>query len=164
MPILLGFIDSVSRCSAFVPLFYHTLFSRKIYKMKAEKWKELIIEAKDNEDILNKLSLLLKESDTAKQELRNKGYGWTGLSLLETVKTIQMECDYNLPKHEDKECEPFNTSIKIKGKIESIEGNHVMITRISKNKYLNGVFSALYVDDKTISKLKVGDIFTTIIE
>jgi len=39
-----------------------------------------------------------------------------------------------------------------------------MITRISKNKYLNGVFSALYVDDKTISKLKVGDIFTTIIE
>jgi len=32
--------------------------------MKAEKWKELIIEAKDNEDILNKLSLLLEESDT----------------------------------------------------------------------------------------------------
>ena len=56
--------------------------------MKAEKWKELIIEAKDNEDILNKLSLLLEESDTAKQELRNKGYGWTGLSLLETVKRI----------------------------------------------------------------------------
>jgi len=64
MPILLGFIDSVSRCFIVVPLFYHTLFSRKIYKMKAEKWKELIIEAKDNEDILNKLSLLLEESDT----------------------------------------------------------------------------------------------------
>ena len=56
--------------------------------MKAEKWKELIMEAKDNEDILNKLSLLLEEADQAKQELRNKGYGWTGLSLLETVKRV----------------------------------------------------------------------------
>ena len=46
------------------------------------------MEAKDNEDILNKLSLLLEEADQAKQELRNKGYGWTGLSLLETVKRI----------------------------------------------------------------------------
>ena len=88
MPILLGLIDSVSRCVVVVPLFYHALFSRKIYKMKAEKWKELIMEAKDNEDILNKLSLLLEEADQAKQELRNKGYGWTGLSLLETVKRI----------------------------------------------------------------------------
>ena len=46
------------------------------------------MEAKDNEDILNKLSLLLEEADQAKQELRNKGYGWTGLSLLETVKRV----------------------------------------------------------------------------
>ena len=36
--------------------------------MKAEKWKE--------------------ESDTAKQELRNKGYGWTGLKVGDIFTTI----------------------------------------------------------------------------
>jgi len=44
------------------------------------------IKNKDNET-LRMIIVLLFESEQSKQELRNKGYGCTGLSLLETVKT-----------------------------------------------------------------------------
>jgi len=58
--------------------------------MKHESWRDLIerkIESEDS-DFIDKLSQYLAELDEAKQTLRDKGYGWTGLSLLETVKRI----------------------------------------------------------------------------
>ena len=55
--------------------------------MKAEHWKKHIIDIVNFDDMesLELLTKLLEEADEAKQELRNKGYGWTGLSLLKTV-------------------------------------------------------------------------------
>jgi len=55
--------------------------------MKAEYWKERIKEIVSNndEESLTLLAKLIEEAEQAKQELRNKGYGWTGLSLLKTV-------------------------------------------------------------------------------
>ena len=50
-------------------------------------WKERILEAsKDTTGVsMHMLTAVLIEQDEAKQILRDKGYGWTGLSLLETV-------------------------------------------------------------------------------
>jgi hypothetical protein len=58
--------------------------------MKKQNWESLIIRAVHNADkgdseSLKLLALHLEEVDTAKQALRDKGYGWTGLSILETV-------------------------------------------------------------------------------
>ena len=55
--------------------------------MKAEFWNKRIKEIIQNndEESIQLLSEMLEQSEQAKQELRNKGYGWTGLSLLETV-------------------------------------------------------------------------------
>ena len=55
--------------------------------MKAEFWNKRIKEIVQNndEESIKLLSEMLEQSEQAKQELRNKGYGWTGLSLLETV-------------------------------------------------------------------------------
>lgn len=55
--------------------------------MKAKYWEERIKEMVNNndEESIRLLAELIEEAEQAKQELRNKGYGWTGLSLLKTV-------------------------------------------------------------------------------
>jgi len=55
--------------------------------MKTEEWKTYIknIVNEKDEDALMLLATFIEESEKAKQVLRNKGYGWTGLSLLKTV-------------------------------------------------------------------------------
>jgi hypothetical protein len=60
--------------------------------LKKEGWELLIIRAVHNADKgdsepLKLLALHLEEVDRAKQVLRDKGYGWTGLSMLETVQS-----------------------------------------------------------------------------
>lgn len=62
--------------------------------MKTKYWKDYIMKIvlDRDEEQLNLLAQLLEEADEAKQELRNKGYGWIGLSLL---KTIQEEVKSN---------------------------------------------------------------------
>lgn len=60
--------------------------------MKKHDWRLLILEAsrkanKGNYKRLNLLAKYLEETDRAKQLLRNKGYGWTGLGILETIQT-----------------------------------------------------------------------------
>lgn len=59
--------------------------------MRAEGWKTLILDAVHEADNgeseeLYLLAKYLEMCDEAKQELRNKGYGWIGLDILETVK------------------------------------------------------------------------------
>lgn len=56
--------------------------------MTKELCRDLIKEIikNKNESTILLLTRILFESEQAKQELRNKGYGWTGLSLLETVR------------------------------------------------------------------------------
>lgn len=61
--------------------------------MTKEGWELLIVRAvrnfdRDNKDSLERLALHLEETDKAIQVLRNKGYGWTGLGILETVQEI----------------------------------------------------------------------------
>lgn len=55
--------------------------------MKKKHWedriKEMVIN-NDNESV-RLLAKLIMEAEQAKQVLRDKGYGWTGLSLLKTV-------------------------------------------------------------------------------
>ena len=62
--------------------------------MEKDGWKELVLEAVKDPERLDLLTQLLEESDEAKQVLRNKGYGHTGLSLL---KTVEEEVPYSLP-------------------------------------------------------------------
>lgn len=62
--------------------------------MKKEGWELLIVRAvrnfdRGNKDSLERLALYLEETDMAIQVLRNKGYGWTGLGILETVQAIE---------------------------------------------------------------------------
>lgn len=57
--------------------------------MKQEDWKEYIKTKLDNETGMNLISSLLFQSEAAKQLLRDKGYGWSGLSLLKTVKLVK---------------------------------------------------------------------------
>lgn len=60
--------------------------------MTREGWRILILRdiyrfvVLGKTDILDLLSTYLEEIDRAKQTLRNKGYGCTGMSLLETVQ------------------------------------------------------------------------------
>ena len=60
--------------------------------MNVEQWKIAIknavtdVQREGKHDRLNLLARALAEAVQAKQELRNKGYGCTGLSLLETVR------------------------------------------------------------------------------
>lgn len=56
--------------------------------MKIKQWNKYILELIEDKDPekINLLSKMLSDADQAKQELRNKGYGWTGLSLLDTVR------------------------------------------------------------------------------
>jgi hypothetical protein len=60
--------------------------------MTKDGWKGLVIKAvreadAGNVEILDLLAQNLYEADWAKQVLRIKGYGWTGLSLLLTIST-----------------------------------------------------------------------------
>jgi len=56
--------------------------------MTEEAYKNIIVRAVTLEDniVLDIISKMLFESEQAKQELRTKGYGWIGLSLLLTVQ------------------------------------------------------------------------------
>lgn len=61
--------------------------------MKAEGWKLLVKQAVAEDEsgkpeTLDLLASHLEMCDEAKQELRNRGYGWTGLDILETVKQV----------------------------------------------------------------------------
>jgi len=61
--------------------------------MKADEWKKLIIDyvesAQNGDDeSLKMLCELLEEHDAAKQTLRQKGYGYTGMSLLRMVTEL----------------------------------------------------------------------------
>ena len=61
--------------------------------MRIESWKEIIFEGVDkanhgNHAQVDLIAQLLAESEQAKQVLREKGYGWTGLSLLKTVTEL----------------------------------------------------------------------------
>lgn len=61
--------------------------------MKAEGYKQLVIQsvsdaAAGDPSALNLLAKHLEMVDNAKQELRNAGYGWLGLDILETVKLV----------------------------------------------------------------------------
>jgi len=61
--------------------------------MTLEGWRDhSFIQARNivagEEKALNLLSRFLKEADDATELLRDKGYGWTGLGLLETVALI----------------------------------------------------------------------------
>lgn len=60
--------------------------------MGKNEWRFLVLEAarKANKGDYRRLNLLakyLEETDRAKQLLRDKGYGWTGLGILETIQT-----------------------------------------------------------------------------
>ena len=56
--------------------------------MKEDVWKNIIVNSLDKKDSvqIDLICEYLEQADQAKQELRNKGYGWTGLSLLKTVQ------------------------------------------------------------------------------
>lgn len=56
--------------------------------MEAKDYKDHIIQIVTNNNIkaVEILAELIYQADQAKQVLRDKGYGWTGLSLLKTVQ------------------------------------------------------------------------------
>lgn len=61
--------------------------------MKAGAWREQAINAVREADagdarMLDRLALSLDQQDAATQRLRELGYGWTGLGLLETVDLV----------------------------------------------------------------------------
>jgi len=53
--------------------------------MKAKDWEKQIKANINDNEWLALLGKMLEETEQAKQELKNKGYGWLGLSLLQTV-------------------------------------------------------------------------------
>ena len=60
--------------------------------MTQEGWRQLAINTvrkmdEGDNSSLDLLTKYLEETDAAKQALRNKGYGWTGLGILETIET-----------------------------------------------------------------------------
>ncbi len=56
--------------------------------MTREGWKKVIISTRCSSVQLDLLAKFLEEIDQATQILRDKGYGHTGKSLLETVKQL----------------------------------------------------------------------------
>lgn len=59
--------------------------------MNAKYWKKLVQSAVESANAgqpkqLDLLAKLLEEQERAKQMLRDKGYGWTGLGIYETVR------------------------------------------------------------------------------
>ena len=59
--------------------------------MKIQAWENMVIDAVSTNDTvqINLIAQNLKEAAEAKQVLRDNGYGWTGLSLLETAKIVR---------------------------------------------------------------------------
>lgn len=51
----------------------------------------------NNSEAIELLAIMLSEAEEAKQELRRKGYGWLGLSLLATVEE---EVPYKMEHYE----------------------------------------------------------------
>ena len=79
--------------------------------MNEDGWKGIVVNAvreadNGNVEILKCLVQCLVEADWAKQVLRIKGYGWTGLSLLETIQTEVPSCFEN-----EQECQEFANKI-----------------------------------------------------
>jgi hypothetical protein len=59
--------------------------------MTLDHWRQLVMHAATeavnrDQEPLNLIAEMLYQSEEAKQELRKKGYGCTGMSLLETIK------------------------------------------------------------------------------
>ena len=67
--------------------------------MTEKNWKDHIrfIVETDDYDSIDLLARMLYESEDAKNELRKLGYGWTGLSLLDTVRLLVLKAGH---KHE----------------------------------------------------------------
>lgn len=61
-------------------------------------WRELALnafrkyEAGDSE-LLDLMAGVLEQQDRAKQILRDKGYGWTGLDIIETANIVRPAID-----------------------------------------------------------------------
>lgn len=61
--------------------------------MRAIDWQEFILRtveeyAAGNPDNLKTIAHYLEMCDNAKQVLRDRGYGWTGVDIMETVKMV----------------------------------------------------------------------------
>lgn len=61
--------------------------------MTAEGWRGLVMQAVEqymtgDADKLQLLARHLEMCDQAKQVLRDRGYGWTGMDILETVQLV----------------------------------------------------------------------------
>lgn len=75
-------------------VFYVPEGEKYVYcEMSIEQWAKSVMDAAKmaelgDEDRLLLICQILKQADDAKIELRRKGYGWTGLDLLETVKLV----------------------------------------------------------------------------
>jgi len=54
-----------------------------------EGWESIIRQTHEDEQMFKLLAQLLYEQDFAKNELRKKGYGFTGLNWLETVELVE---------------------------------------------------------------------------
>jgi hypothetical protein len=67
--------------------------------MTTDQWTEYVkkIVSENNIEAIELLVIMLSEAEEAKQELRNKGYGWLGLSLLATVEE---EVPYKMEHYE----------------------------------------------------------------
>lgn len=55
-----------------------------------EQYRKQIIDAvsSNDEESITLLATIVTQSQFAQEQLRTKGYGWTGLDLLETVKLV----------------------------------------------------------------------------
>jgi hypothetical protein len=59
--------------------------------MRADAWREHVINCvreaeRGDPRMLDRLALLLEQQDTATNRLRQKGYGWMGLPLIDMVE------------------------------------------------------------------------------
>jgi hypothetical protein len=61
--------------------------------MTLEGYREVLQKCASDFQLFELTAKVLHEADQAKQILRDKGYGYTGLSLLETVKSEVPESD-----------------------------------------------------------------------
>lgn len=65
--------------------------------MNKEDWREWVVyvvhddQARGDPELLDTLAEYLEKCDLAKQKLRDLGFGWTGLDILETVKLLEGE-------------------------------------------------------------------------
>ncbi len=62
--------------------------------MKATGWVDFILRVADesrtgSSENLERLAVQLEMDDKAKQALRNRGYGWTGIDLLKTAEMVE---------------------------------------------------------------------------